>query len=101
MPDTTDPAATLLSPIRERQALASDTSLGFSGIDDRRDALVKSCYEDVPRLLEVVEAALQLAGEWDRSALCLDGTVESVRDCGIALREAITARLTGEEAGRG
>jgi hypothetical protein len=60
MPDPAVPAAAILAEIRERQALASDASLGFSRMEERHDALIKVAYEDAPLLLAAVEAVLPL-----------------------------------------
>jgi hypothetical protein len=48
---------------------------------------------DSLRLVAAVEAVLKLADEWEADSFIVDPE--------IALREAITAALTGEEAGDG
>jgi hypothetical protein len=114
----TDDVAAILAGIRERQALASDASLGFSRMEERHAALIKVAYEDTPRLVAAVEAALEAAdgaipalglppadctyacdsGKCD----CSGGTRAVAWNLDPAkLREAITAALTGEEAGDG
>ena len=113
-------AASTLAGIKERQALASDASLGFSRMDERHDALIKVAYEDTPRLLAAIEAALKAAHDWERKAdeaddraeaasgrgpagtsLMLSSRGQALHDCSFALREAITRELTGKEAGDG
>ncbi len=48
-----------LEEIRERQRSASDVSQGWQRLDERRSAQIKSCYEDVPRLLAALDAVLK------------------------------------------
>lgn len=58
MPDP-DPLAAELAVIRDRHALAASTSLGFSRIEDRHEAMIRLAYEDVPRLLKALGIALE------------------------------------------
>ncbi len=87
-----DPAA-ILAAMRER--------------DDRVAMGSPRDPADVPRLLAAVEAALALAGEWDRQAADhAEGLRPSLNDwegaalsrCAGALRAAVTTALTGETA---
>jgi len=98
-----DPASTLAA-IRERQALASDASLGFSRMEERHAALIKVAYEDVPPLLAAVEAALKLTEPTGEVHRDLDGNEERgivrVVRCDV-LRATIAAELGGKEAGDG
>ncbi len=86
---TTD-LTTALAEIRERYR-ESFTRLPGDGWPHVNSA------DDVPRLLAAVDAALRLAGDWDRPSICRDDSVEGVRDCGFVLREAITSALNGRE----
>jgi hypothetical protein len=112
-----DDLTSTLADIRERQALASDASLGFSRMEERHAALIKVAYEDVPLLLAAVEAALKEADEWDAEArgIFLEaartadagevGAASALQSAAADLRAAITAALGGtqqsEDAGHG
>jgi len=65
----TDPASATLAGIRQRQALASDTSLGFGRMNERHEAMIKVTYEDTPRLLAAVEAVLERHARRDKPVL--------------------------------
>jgi hypothetical protein len=82
-----DPVAATLAGIRERQALAADASLGFSRMNERHDALIKVAYEDTPRLLAVVEAALKLHARQDKPVRSWD------QPCDAHLKAIGTLRL--------
>jgi hypothetical protein len=94
------------------------TTLGFSRMEERHAALIKVAYEDTPVLLAAVEAVLELTGRWDAEARSLDTAADRVymdypdapgiglkrsraaayEECAKAVREAVTAALTGKEA---
>jgi len=92
MPD--DPSS-LLSGIRERYVRAS----AQSGAAARGD-YIKSAA-DVPRLLAAVDAALKLADEAEPVERDYGGEPIWWSLSPAELRAAITAALTGEEAGDG
>ena len=50
-------------------------------MDERHDALIKSCYEDVPLLLAAVEAALELHQPEIFDGRDADGMEFSSREC--------------------
>lgn len=56
---TDDKITAALEEIRERQRFASDVSQGWQRMDERRSAQIKSCYEDVPRLLVALVKVLE------------------------------------------
>lgn len=102
----TDPAVSALDGIRERVATLLPM---YPDSHYMIDALV----QDVSRLVAAVEAALKLADDLDAEAARLLATAARLRtgatgtqnrawahrDCAKALREAITAALTGKETG--
>ena len=81
MPDA-DLSATL-AEIRQRRA---NSEIG--GFLRPTLAQLDASAEDVPRLLAALEAVLKLTGEWN-----------ALWPCATQVREAITAELTGKEAG--
>jgi len=93
-----DAAASTLASIRKRQALASDKGLGFGRMGERHAALLAVAYEDAPVLIKAVEAALKAADDWEARYVLRTGPHG---ECARELRAAITAALSGKEAGDG
>jgi hypothetical protein len=79
--------------------------------------MIDALVQDVPLLIAAIEAALKPADRWEAEAARLDKLAEAetdpqsriaislraqaFEDCARELREAITAALTGKEAGDG
>ena len=91
-PDT----AAILAGIKERQALASDASLGFSRMEERHAALIKVGYEDAPALLGAVEAVLALHRPDHHKVRMCDLCQFGEWPC--PTYRAISAALTGTES---
>lgn len=103
-----------LAGIKERAEGAAPALAVRRGLNNMADSA-----EDVPSLAAAVEAALKLAGEWERDARILDaraasagdgehvtaagltGRAQAKKDAAGELRTRITAALTGEETGDG
>jgi len=100
-----DPSA-ILAGIRARHLYID----GPAYVED-----IRASADDVPLLLAAVGAALELPGGWEQETARLDALAQSTADpqsrvatsmraqafeeCARKLRAAITAALTGEEAG--
>jgi hypothetical protein len=92
MPDT-DPVASTLSEIREHDERVI-------ALCDMAPAVVRQLAEhDVPFLLAALEAALKEADKLSRKTV-KGSPLERIRgECADRFRAAITAALTGKEAG--
>jgi hypothetical protein len=88
MPDS-DPSS-ILAEIRDRRDGADADGLWRPTI-----AALDLGHDDIPHLVAAVEAALKLADQWKQFAAAGDAQDQ----CAGELREAITAALTGQEAG--
>src|SRR5512135_2882039 len=109
-----DPAATL-EAIKERAKSAAamdiDVLAAFSGVSV--GGVIAASAVDVPVLVAALEAALDLADDWDAESDNLDDLAErpgaddegapimsgqaiAYHNCAEALREAITREITGK-----
>jgi len=118
-----DPLASTLAGVQQRADAAAamdiDVLAAFNGVSI--GGVIAASAVDVPPLLAAVEAVLEEAADWTKTAAILDGKAEraldtgklsgpatsallsgraqAYQDCAQALREAITAALLGEGAG--